>query len=141
MNMAHNDNTAKGTVTVQIQVDVQRMRDILTTAWETGIGYWLGDGDFSITDCYAERDEKNYVYAIHVLRSRGATIPKFRREVASGSRKAVLTDMDLACVIGPAILNKDTRHAAMAELTEGDYDAATADTLVQFALFGEVVYG
>lgn len=127
------------TIDINLRLPLRRMRDILTTAIESGIGYWAHDEDF--VGVTYKRDTEGLVYVIELIRTEGAKTPKFRREVAAGARKAVLTDVDLGVIFGHAIMNPDTRHAAMAELTERDFDATTADTLVQFAFFGEVIYG
>lgn len=137
--MAHNDDTAKGTVTIQVQVPLQRMRDILTTAYEQGIGYWVNDGDFK--SCDALRDAKGFVKEIRIEKH-VSKVPTFRGEVRNGSpEKAALTDSGLACAIGRAINDKDAKTSALRELAEHDFDASTADALVQYAIFGEVIYG
>jgi len=141
----HNDNTAKGTVTLQVPIPRQRMRDILTTAYESGISYWACDGDFDYVA--AVRDENGYVMEIAFRRAAGATIPVFVPSIR-GRTSAVVTDTDLAIAFGRALaigddgepVYVDAAGAAIAELT-GKYDAASADVLVQFALFGDVIYG
>jgi hypothetical protein len=127
----HNDNTAKGTVQIEIQIERQRLRDILTTAVEQGMAYWFNDYGY---ECETQRDDESYVVSLKVTR------PKDAPDGQHWTSKTI-TDLDLGRSLGDAVRDKDAQYSAWQELSEERFDAATADCLVQFALFGKVIYG
>lgn len=124
---------ARGTIGVSFQMPLQRMRDILTLAYEAGIGYWAASGvqDAEFKHCEDMRDVAGDVYGI--------------RFTYHDNHVCVVTDTDLAAAIGRALnvgdngrpLYKLANEAAVGELN-GEADTNTADVLVQFALFGSV---
>jgi hypothetical protein len=120
----------------------QMLFDIFVTALEGGIGYWSaateyhwakqGDHDLraeeDLEGFYAvildvEDDDKQYRIDRAVITKGIATImsPSFETKIAKHIRKDVF---------GIAFNNPDV-----------DYDAETADCIVQAGLFGELVYG
>lgn len=121
--------------TIQVQFDIadQLCADILCTALEGGIGYWSSASDIKksqgedwqyvsavLTDCEGDEDWKHVVdYAAIRLGIQRVLDPGFR--VNQSIRAAVLS-----CALGP---------------DNADYDAETADVIVQAACFNEIVYG
>lgn len=132
----HDVPKARGTVTINFRMPLQRMRDILTTAYESGIGYWASSGveDAEFTHCEAFRDVANYVYAIRFTRLDGTIRTVTDHGLAEAFAKALAVGDD-----GEGVYTAACR-AAVGELN-GEFDANTADSLVQFALFDDVKYG
>lgn len=129
----HDVSPARGTVAISFNMPLQRMRDILTTAYESGIGYWV-NVENEIKLCEAFRDTSSCVYAIRFtfIDGKVTTVDDIGLAIAFAKALAVGDDGD---GVYPAPC-----AAAVGELN-GEYDANTADSLVQFALFGEVRYG
>jgi len=139
-------------VTVSFNISRQRLLDTLTTAWEQGISYWVNDGDFK--EASVERNAKGFVTAIN-FEKHGSRVPAFMPSVTiAGTRDRVarVDVIELAKAYGAALSSaqdgydkpldnpEDNSWAATREL-EGNFDATTADALVQIALFGKVIYG
>jgi hypothetical protein len=139
-------------ITISFNTSRQRMKDILTTAVESGIAYWANDEDFNQEGCEVKRDANGYVESITLQLSvsavKATSVPKFdpmAADIHTPSR-ATVTPEALAAAFGRMLsaddkgIMLDCSWAAAAELA-GNFDANTADALVQFAFFGEVIYG
>lgn len=137
-------------ITVSFDISRARLRDVLTTAWEQGIGYWARDeGDFK--EVTADRDKDGYVTRINFVKH-ASRVPEFAPSVTiAGTRgnRAIVDVIELAKAYGVALSTAqsgydaggdDCSWAATREL-DGRFDADTADALVQVALFGKVIYG
>ena len=128
-----------GNVVIAFQAPRQRMRDILTTAFESGIAYWANEEEIDVRyDRDENGDENGYVRKL--------------RFIADGNEKIVnhnVDDLVLARYFGKALtldsqgnfVYPDAGHAAIRELAGFDADASTADVLVQFAVFEKVLFG
>lgn len=133
-------------ITVSVTITKQSLMDIMTTAFEQGIGYWAFDEDFANAE--ATRNGDAYVTSLILTRARGSKTPAFSPLVEATRNRAIITVPDLAAAFGRALSTKDDGtpvnevafFAATAQLS-GNYDAGTADVLVQFAAFGDVIYG
>lgn len=131
------------TITVKYEIPEQLIRDIIITACEGGIGYWsqLESYDGPAIDEGAEGslplrireieeegwDESTTVYGPW----RDLGIP----EVISGLQKMVQE--------WPDRLDTQRMMQAIANYDSGnyDFDAGDADSVIQFALLGELTYG
>lgn len=116
--------TKKFTVPVTISVTGQQIDDILTDALEGGITYWCDGAEVKGMDfCGAD-------YASDVISRGGALWLRYN----DGDDKRVMLTLDkflkgLALMIQEQGFNFE------------DYDANDVDMVVQYAVFGEVVYG
>jgi hypothetical protein len=113
----------------------EQIDDILASAFEGGINYWAGkaepEGDFPAGAEFASE-------AV----SRGGTVILHHDDPKTGDDG----DFTARSKLVAANVRDGIRKAAkqMGQSTEAfleDYDASGADIAVQFAIFGEVVYG
>ena len=110
---------------IEIEVDVDFLDCVMVTALEGGINYWADDV------IYPENEECNRMRASDI--------------VASTEHSIVIVD----CEGDPHNLNREkllkglSMYAKEHGLTTdaGQIDATAADLIIQFALFGEIVYG
>jgi hypothetical protein len=109
----------------RLGVTEEQIQTLLCSAWQGGINYWA-----RIVDAQADTEpvfEHDYPLCGSVT----------FEDLESGGR---LTLDRTALHKGLAIMaNKYPRH--FAALKTGDDDAATADVMVQCAVFGDVIYG
>lgn len=118
------------------------LSDVMTTAVEGGINHWA-----SVSEYRWDRDK-------HAADAIGVTIHDDSDEGDDFESKRITLD-DIASAIAKIRANKDDAFAFahsggywvqfwLADRTngeDGDYDAGIADTIVQVAVHGEVVYG
>ena len=122
--------------TVEFKMDLlvteQDIDDIMSTALEGGITYW----------CCAAKVVGDYLgrYASEQI-SRGGTLELFDAE--SDDKWTLTRDMLLRGIKQWAEFGGDPCLAILGNgtLDTGEIDAEVADMIVQYALFGEVVYG
>lgn len=120
------------TFTLTVPVPPQLLLDLLTTAFEGGSAYWLAcdhpvrDADLNVTHiigCYDREDEEtqwpDVTLETMALGIQRIADPMFN--IGSSIRAAVL----LACI----------------EPDNCDWDAETADCVLQAGMFHELVYG
>lgn len=115
----------------------QFLKDILITAVEGGINYWSAVSDY---------DPDNGTVKVHEFE------PDTGETDGNGyAVEGMVVDLDVIAK-GIGVLDKkgeNWKSGYWAEFwranrtngEQGDYDAGTADCIVQAALFGEVVYG
>lgn len=144
-------------LTHTVDIDKQILLDILTTAWEGGINYWIVNGDFK--NPTAIRDEELNITCI-VFEGKGVIPFKAisQRRPCFNSSLVQENDKGVIYRIGPEDLIKAAEKiltsepdrfgygpwCAAVELSKGDagdIDADAADCLVQIAAFGEMIYG
>jgi hypothetical protein len=142
-------------LTVKKEITPQQLYDVLTTAVEGGVGYWVDNGDFK--NVTVRRDKDKNVTALFFegtgqipikYKDRGpcfATRPQddtqflyciFPIDIVEAAQKILNSK-------GPDEFGYGPWEAAH-ELTKGedaDLDADAVDCLVQVAAFGEIVYG
>lgn len=134
-----------------LEIPERRLFDVLTTAVEGGIAYWLHNGDFK--NPHISRNQELDVTSI-IFEGTGVIPQPQSERICFGHR--ILDDRQFVYIVYPfdlitgaqKILDEDKygpiARAAALELTKGedmDIDADAADCLVQVAAFGEVVYG
>lgn len=100
-------------------VTQEQIDDVLVTAFEGGSNYWIDEVTID------EEPTEKYKYMSDVL-TRGGTL------------KVYITDEEEIKVLR---LEKLLEALSDVNFNFDDYDAGDADTVVQKALFGEVVYG
>ena len=128
-------------ITVTYEIPEQLMRDIIITACEGGIGYWsqLETYDGHGIDASVEGALPLRIRVIEEERPDGCEYGKWMNlgipEVAKGLR--------LMFQEYPDRLDTHRMIEAVANYDSGnyDFDADDADNVIQFALFGELVYG
>ncbi len=105
--------------------------DILTTAFEGGIGYWCSEVNVINGDFHGAK------YASHAV-SKGATVRLKLHPEEAGDDEPNLLD---AKAIRKGI-RKAAEHAGKTVRAFMDnHDAGDADNAVQFAVFGKLIYG
>lgn len=116
-----------GTVTVETPITQEMVDDLISAAFDGGITYWC--------DCVQIVDrptEDDYEYTSDVV-SRGGTLSLSSEEPT----KYLLTLERF--LIGFGMLCKHLKRS-VEDLYENN-DAEIADWIVQFAVFGELIYG
>lgn len=111
------------TVTRTVEATDQNLDDIMSTALEGGICYW----------CYKVEvdDYHGAKYASDAV-SKGATMSLFDSE---DGKKYTLTKKDLLKGVAKYLEAHPEFHV------DHDQDAGSCDEIVQYALFGEAIYG
>lgn len=138
---------AKHRVLVSVDIDDYHLASIITTAIEGGINYWCPAA--RLHEPYAiERDAHevwNEFFARNIVLGGSAT---FVEDCGEGDepREHVLTAEKLLAGVGKWIDHLAQHNSRPAfwrdgEQYEWDIDASDADNILQFALFGELVYG
>lgn len=113
-------------ITTTIQISEQRVLDILTTAREGGIDYWADTR-------HTKRNEQHDVISFECV------------DNEDDAAEWVEVNSD-TIVKGITLLlngNKEHHTSLRCELLkgeDGDYDAGGADVIVQYGLFGELVF-
>lgn len=118
-------------VEIEVEVSNEDIDDIVSSALEGGINYWC---------CSAEIGEEEYLgeYASEQI-SRGGTLILYDSE---DDETYVLTKENLLKGIAQAIkAGHGISWIEEGKLDLCTFDAGDADLVVQYALFGEVVFG
>ena len=113
-----------------IEITEQEARDILTTAVESGtygIAYWAAEHEGF--DYW--RDPKTH----DIVRI------KIVADNQKDEKKTYIVDTDLIKWAVIEIAKSGTWNNLIGDIVEQDVDSDGADIIVQFACFGEVIYG
>lgn len=112
------------TVTIQRELDAQRIEDLLVGAFEGGSNYWIKSIK-RVTERHPDIYQAAFGDGLHI-RADGEPQPRHldRGHLEQGLR---------------LLAEKHPSH--MADILDGNDDATTADVFLQLCLFGEVVYG
>lgn len=113
----------------------QYLDDLITTAVEGGINYWAAVSDYEWSD---DGPTSVVVYDLEAGDLDGPGVPIGRAEI----RKALALIMDATHEI--KYLHSGARGRIFAATMENDaaeIDADDADTIMQVAVLGEIVYG
>lgn len=121
----------------------QFLADVLTTAVEGGIGYWSAVSEYR----WDLEDPADTSVVVHEYDDDLGINGDYKEE-------GVRVDLDLIAKgigilkrsggVGSAFQSDYWKQFLLADRTngeDGDYDAGTADCIVQAGMFGEVVYG
>ena len=138
-----NNSFGKYPVADEVEMTQEMMIDLLSTAFEGGIGYWSQYICSSIADM--EPDQKK---VFQDLGPSYAVAPVFR----AGWIRIGLMDPDTSKTVeGKTIFREDlvlglTRMRVeyperLRSILQGQYDAEDADVFMQLVVFGEVIYG
>jgi len=119
-------------LTYKFQLTDENIRDLIITAFEGGINYWCSAA--SVED-YGDCDPIASTY--DVIPNNGILLLE---EAEDGNRVALtlpglLNGIKMFCNL------RGTTPAKYFDPDTGDYDADDADGMIQFAVFGEWVYG
>jgi len=107
--------------TTTIKYTSQERRDILVTALEGGINYWVS----SFTD--TQRDTEGYYTSVSLTTFESGTIHHLTPDTIQAGADRLLADTDMGLTA--------------ADIRDPDnVDAELADIIIQYALFGELVY-
>jgi len=130
--------------TTTIEVEKERIKDILITAFEGGCGYWL---TILSTDMIEESKKFKGELNLIKLLMMGATIPirdaEDSKEILGELNVFKITQAIQSMADGKDLKGKENEHLkfhANNFFTEND-DAETADVIIQIATMGEIVFG
>lgn len=122
-------------VTISREIPEQQILDILTTAVEQSIAYWMNEDS---TDVEIKRDDD---FNVKLVRFRSSY---------DGTEKVYTVRPDTICTTINMMLNSkcdvaqyilDTIAKIGTDDFDSSYDAETADVIFQMACFGVLVYG
>jgi hypothetical protein len=131
-----NHQLTKGSNKMSNFMDTQTLMDIMTTAIEGGCGYWMNDDDV-VQNIQIHRADDLSVKEIQCetdVDGKGWVV----QEITHTQIRKALTEMGK-----DAKLSEYWRKRANKFLFDKnmDYDAEDADTIVQYAMFKEIVFG
>lgn len=121
-------------LTVNYEITTEQVEDLLSCAFEGGVGYWCMITDYEIP----EGVEVTYKHIELPLRG-GAVICVESNDGETEQETPWRVDRD-AIERGLRLLALK-RPRDFADLVNGNMDADTGDNFLQLALFGELVYG
>lgn len=126
------------TYSTTINVDPQRVQDMIIGAFEGGSNYWLGNGRVELVQpAYADMPPAGVVWYGNELRNVFAE-PDFKVTIQHDGEELVLDQS----AITKGLLTMATRYGRhFSDLISENDDADTADVFLQCCLFGELVYG
>lgn len=127
-----------GYIDARMGITVQEMDDILVTAFEGGITYWCSEAYPYGYDLSKEWPE-GVEYVSQCL-SRGHDIALVDAEEDDKNDVSVVYILTLSAMIRGIQMFCDV-HGKNYNIVCEDYDASDADCMVQYALFGKLVYG
>lgn len=112
-------------ISTEISFSGQDIADFMTTAFEGGSNYWISSVD------YQGKSKTNPWYADGDFWMKDPVV------------RIVTDDLDQPVINIQAGLDLMAKEypTPLADLMTGDYDAETADILLQLSCFGEVRYG
>lgn len=116
-------------VSIEVEVSSQDVDDILCAAFEGGIGYWC---DEVVVD---GKWPEGATYASEAL-SRGATLKLKDAEPEDDTDGYFTLTLDM---FKKGLATYVAKHGWSGDT--GDIDADAADSIVQYALFGKIVFG
>ena len=120
-------------ITKKFEVSAQDMEYLLVAAFEGGINYWCGQVE--ITKYPEDMEEEEQLYASDII-GRGGELKLY--DVEEPEETWVLTQEKMLNGISKAMEWGD--YGTVEELMDA-HDADTADVIVQYALFDEIVFG
>lgn len=134
---------------VEHKLTVEDIKDILTTAIEGGIGYWaclLNDTPEWIKACKtlkeSMKDTPCYCdVAWEVLSNNEAVKFEDEGDCIEDDEAPILELTKEKLLKGCALYTGYTGKDIHESMEKGDFDANDADMIIQFALFGELMYG
>lgn len=111
----------------------EQMSDIISTAFEGGINYWCIGVDMVLAQTPCELHRKPMSEAVTL----GATLILYTEE----DTPIYLSADKLQQALTALSTGKIKDSALITALINESYDAGDADCLIQYACFGEIVYG
>jgi hypothetical protein len=121
-----------GEIQVSIEITESDIENIIVTAWEGGTNYWMG-----LENSYPEfdnkpKDEPISTWSTKILLE-GKTIHLYDKEYTNEK-----WELTLEKLFKGITLNKINRQN---NSDLNNIDANTADCIVQYALFDDIIYG
>lgn len=127
-------------VTSSHEFTTEEIKDLIVTALEGGINYWCGkadivmDADKKTFAGVLPEDQSNVHYASDVIAFGG------KLKLTDVEDDDEIWELDLPKMLKGIQMHCEAHNIAPLDLMD-DYDADTADSIVQFALFDEQVFG
>jgi hypothetical protein len=118
------------TIKVKFEVSTEQINDLMVAALEGGINYWCSKAEIAYIP---KKSKENIVYASDVIGFDGTLI----LYDAESQDKWKLTQKNF---LQGLVMEIERSGLTFDELYE-NHDATTADTIIQFALFGEIIFG
>lgn len=118
---------------LEVEVPNQNLYDVLTTAVEGGIRYWLNDLDFKHVN--VKRDKNLNVLLVSFVGDEDGKTYLITPEAIISAAQVILSNK--------VRVRKDIVAQITSISSQDDYDidAQAADVLFQVAAFGDIIYG
>jgi hypothetical protein len=132
-----------GTITVQTVINEERVKHLLCSAFEGGSNYWIDSIDYKFGPGFVYEDFKEGGR----LNSGEYFHPSQLIPLIEGCAVVVTDEDDKQHTLDRASIQKGLELMAaqkprdFADMMEENGDQTTADTFLQFALFGKLIYG
>lgn len=121
--------------------DDQTISDLLVTAFEGGINYWLGTIDYQEPSSMVFAPAETPRYATYPLNPGGAVIVSASGIHPADVAKLCNQRLDRAAIERGLGIMAEKYPKHYGDILHDNHDADTADVLVQCALFGDIVFG
>lgn len=119
-------------IVLHSEVEIQDMVDLMITALEGGINYWI-EGTKVLKRAGKKEDFKNVKRASEVIAHGGElSVKVLDDEPETLTREKFLKGLETVML--------EDGNATVSELVD-NHDADTVDRIIQHALFGEIVFG
>jgi hypothetical protein len=123
-------------VTIKHELSTRLVADLIVTAFEGGSNYWIDRGEYD-DEVLVNELCHSPTYDCPEYWDRGGAMSLY-----ADDEPDVEPDLHLSLVTIQAALNNDElANGIKARIVAEDYDANDADVVIQFAVFGEIVYG
>lgn len=130
----------KVVVTKSHEFSTENINDLICTALEGGINYWCGNAEIvmnadkkTFAGVSAE-DQSNVHYASEAIGYGG------KLTLTDAEDEDESWELDLPKMLKGIKMYCEDRNEPLSELID-NHDADTADSIIQYALFDEIVYG
>jgi hypothetical protein len=135
--------TTEETIQINVDLDDQLLEDVLVTAFEGGSNYWIKDVIGYNPINVRRQDDTPYSIWLSEAINNGGHIKIYPDDEDKSyvlSKEKFVFGLKLWIVTHPdsyTLVTENGKHT----IDAGDIDADDADAILQYALFGKVVYG
>ncbi len=131
------DDTLTVTTTVPTKVSVERIKDLLTSAFEGGSNYWIERA--KRTGKAIDRNQAPFLSDAPVVKDGGLQIKDY--ENGGGKSPDGWYSIDSKTLAEGLVVMAQKYPKACADFINENDDAETADIFLQCVCFGETIYG
>lgn len=129
-------------VSVPVELDDQFFEDIMVTSFEGGSNYWLETAEVVHPSAQRARGVALSVWAATALNAGGSVVIGFEDEKKTLTQEMLVKGVELWIAKHPQAVSFVKDHkSGKRQIETCNVDADDADAILQYALFGELVYG